>query len=254
MSKVVVLDGGGYMHRCIFNFRNNTQIPATYTYMRCIIGDLKKLKVTLDDVVIVAQDYGKSWRKDIDKTYKAQRKEGREQIESEEWWKERYEEFNDFFPKVDASCPWHYVKIYRIEADDIASVACRYYKDKEVILASSDKDWEMLCQYENVKIFSPRSKKFKHVPNPTKVLLEKIQGDISDNLLTKPSSEIEFERRKTIVNLLELPIHIENEIKEVLDKIMPKNLNLAKVPYSSVREQMKKIYLKETDEDTQKND
>ena len=248
MNKVVILDGGGYMHRCIFAFRNNTAVPASYTYMRCIIGDLKRLKVTLDDIVIIAQDYGKSWRKDIDKTYKAQRKEGREQIESPEWWETMYKEFNDFFPKVDESCPWHYVKIYRIEADDIAAVACRYYPDKEVILCSSDKDWEMLATFDNVKIWSPRTKKFKKIPNPTKILLEKIQGDISDNLLTKPSSVIEFERRKMIVNLIELPIHIEKEIKEVLDKMMPKSINLAKVPYTSVREQIKILYLKEANE------
>jgi len=248
MSKVIVLDGGAYMHRAIFAFRNNYNVPASYTYMRMLVGDLKKLKATLDDIIIIAQDYGKSWRKDIDTTYKAQRKEGREQIESEDWWKEMYGEFNKFFPRVDEACPWHYIKIYRIKADDIASVACRYYQDREIILCSSDKDWEMLLTYDNVKIFSPRTKKFKKVANPTKVLLEKIQGDISDNLLTKPSSELEFEKRKMIVNLLELPNHIESEIKEVLDKIMPKNLKLEKVPYRSVREQLKLLYLKEINE------
>ena len=75
-----------------------------------------------------------------------------------------------------------------------------------------------------------------------KVLMEKINGDISDNLLNKPSSEFEFERRKKIVNLLELPINIDLIIKESLDKITPKNLYLHKIPYHSVREEINKLY------------
>lgn len=242
MSKIIVIDNGNIMFKAIFAFRNNYSIPATYTYMRMIIGYLKRLDLRPDDTVIIAQDYGKSWRKDVDPTYKAQRKGGREQLESPEWWTELYKEFNNFFPKLEISLPWDFVKCYRCEADDVASVACRYYKDKEIILVSSDKDWEMLCQYENVKIFSPITKKFKEVKNPSKVLLEKIQGDISDNLLIKPTTEIEFEKRKKIVSLLELPDNIENPIREELQKLLPKNLYLQKIPYNSIRIEIKKLY------------
>jgi 5'-3' exonuclease len=245
MAKIIVIDGGNYLHRAIFAFRNNYSIPATYTYCRMLIGDLKKVGFTSEDKVIIAQDYGKSWRKDIDLTYKAQRKGKREEIETKEWWEEIYKEFNNFFPKLEAALPWHFIKIYRIEADDIASVATRYYKDKDVILCSSDRDWEMLLTLPNVKIFSPISKKYKVVANPMKVLLEKIQGDISDNLLEKPSSEAEFEKRKKIVNLLELPPEIEQSIKERLENLLPRNLYLHKVPYNSVREELKKLYKEE---------
>lgn len=244
MNKVICIDGGNIMHRSIFAYRNNPNIPTTYTYLRMIIGDLKKVDARLEDTVIIAQDYGKSWRKDVDKTYKAQRKGAREAIESPEWWKTRYEEFNQFIPRLSSTVPWHWISIYRLEADDIASVVSRYYKDNEVILISSDKDWEMLLTFPNVKIFSPISKKFKNVSNPMKVLLDKIQGDISDNLLDKPSSEAEFEKRKKIVNLLELPQEIEQPIKEELDKILPKNLYLHKVPFNSVRIELRKLYCK----------
>jgi hypothetical protein len=253
MNKVIVIDGGYYQQRAITCKLARPSMITTYTYMAMVASDLKKLQATLDDIVIIAQDYG-SWRKDLDKTYKAQRKEGREKAAPPEWWEIRYKEFNDFYPKIDASCPWHFIKIYKIEADDIASVVCRYYPDKEIILCSSDRDWEMLYQYSNVKIYSAlqnkkrKVPKFKEVPNPTGILLEKIQGDKSDNLLTKPSSEAEFERRKTIVNLLELPNHIENEIREVLDKMLPKNLKLEKIPYPTIRERLKKLYLGDKDE------
>jgi 5'-3' exonuclease len=242
MNKTIIIDGGLIMHRSIFAYMNNQQVPGTYTYLRMIIGYLKRIGIDSETKIIIAQDYGKSWRKDIDTSYKAQRKEKREEKQNAEWWKERYGEFDDLFEKLDKAVSWHFVKIHRIEADDIASVACRYYKDNEVILISSDRDWEMLCQYSNVKIFSPISKKYKQVKNPMKVLLEKIQGDISDNLLTKPSSEAEFEKRKQIVNLLELPLYIEQTIKETFDKIMPKTLYLHKVPFHSIREELKKLY------------
>jgi len=241
MPKIIVIDNGNIMHKSIFAFRNNYQIPATYTYMRMIVSYLKKVDAKIEDTIIIAEDFG-SWRKAVDPRYKAQRKDFRESKESAEWWAEMYKEFNDFFPKLNMSTNWNFIKLYKIEADDIASAVARYYKDNEVILISSDKDWEMLCAFPNVKIFSPISKKFKEVKAPMKVLMDKINGDISDNLLEKPSSELEFERRKKIVNLLELPENVDLAIKESLDKITPKNLYLHKIPYRSVREEINKLY------------
>jgi hypothetical protein len=107
---------------------------------------------------------------------------------------------------------------------------------------SSDQDWQMLCAYENVKIFSPITKKFKEVKNPLGVLASKINGDISDNLLSAPSSEREFSIRNKIVNLLELPEEIEKPLKEELLNLPLKNLYVEKLPYKSVREELKKLY------------
>lgn len=234
------------MHRAIFSSMVNENIPATYTYCRMIVGDLKKVEVTSNDMVIIAQDYGKSWRKDVDKNYKAQRKEKREERKPKEWWTEIYEKFNNFFPLLEKSVPWHYISVYRVESDDIASVACRYYKNKPIILLSQDKDWEMLLSIPNVKIFSPISKKYKNVPNPMKILLEKIQGDVSDNLLTKPSSETEWEIRRKIVDLVNpLPDFVEQPIRERLQHILPKNLNINKFPYRSIVPELLKIYKEE---------
>ena len=241
MAKIIVIDNGNIMHKAIFAFRNNCAIPATYTYMRMIVGYLKRLDAKIEDTIIIAEDYG-SWRKKIDPTYKAQRKAFREDKESADWWAAIYKEFNDFIPKLNLSTNWNFIKLYKMEADDIAACATRYFKEQEVILVSSDRDWEMLCAYPNVKIFSPISKKFKEVKAPMKVLMDKIHGDVSDNLLDKPSSEFEFERRKKIVNLLELPLNVELLIKEQLDKITPKNLYLHKIPYRSVREEINKLY------------
>ncbi len=241
-EKVIAIDSGNILHRAIFAYMANPQVPCCYTYMRMVIGYLKKFDITLDDQIIICQDYGRSWRKGLDHSYKAQRKEAREQKKDAAWWKERYGEFDRLFESLEKAMNWQFIKIWGTEADDIASVVARYYKDKEVILVSSDRDWEMLCAFDNVKLFSPITKKYKEIKAPMKVLLEKIQGDVSDNLLTKPSSEAEFEIRKRIVNLLELPLEIEQPIKEQLDKMMPKNLYIHKIPFNSIREQIRLLY------------
>jgi 5'-3' exonuclease len=242
MSKVIVLDFGYIMHRSIFVFRNMPSVPVTYTFLRMCIGYLKKIGLGQDDLVIAAIDYG-SWRKEIDGTYKAQRKDFRESKESEQWWKDIYTEFNEFTKTLELSLPWQFCKIYKIEADDWASVACRYYTDKEIILVSSDKDWEMLCNFPNVKIFSPMTKKYKIVKSPMKVLMEKIHGDISDNLITVPSSEMEFDRRKKIVDLINpLPDFIEQPIKDKFASFLPKNLYTRKLPYRSIAADIDKLY------------
>ncbi|MBU0581323.1 MAG: hypothetical protein KKA19_09115, partial [Candidatus Margulisbacteria bacterium] len=77
MNKVILIDVGNIQFKSIFAYRNNPQIPATYVFLRMIIGYLKKLDVKLDDLVLCCQDYG-SWRKKEDKLYKAQRKDFRE--------------------------------------------------------------------------------------------------------------------------------------------------------------------------------
>ena len=240
-NKIIVIDFGYCMHRAIFAYINNKAVPCTFTFMKMLIGYLRKIGVDLDTTVIAAQDFG-SWRKEIDKNYKAQRKDYRESKETAEFWKNIYKEFNEFIIKLENCLNWQFVKIYKYEADDIASVACRYYKENEVILISADKDWEMLCHFNNVKIFSPITKKYKIVKNPAKVLLEKIQGDISDNLLEKPKNEKEFQIRKKIVDLIKLPSEIEMTIREVFDNFPMKNMLINKVPFYSIQKSLKDLY------------
>lgn len=240
-KKLIVLDWGNITHKAIFCFMNNSQIPFTYTMLRMVIGYFKRLGVTLSDTVVVAEDFG-SWRKDIDKVYKAQRKACRETRQDADWWAEVYKEANLFTEKLNIALPWHFIKIYKMEADDIASCAVRFIDAEEKILVSSDEDWQMLCSIPNVKIFSPYTKKYKIIKNPEKILLKKIRGDISDNLLEAPKTEAEYTKRKMIVNLLELPQHIEAIIRPVIETLPMKSMNLNKIPFRTCQEQIRNLY------------
>ena len=247
-EKVICVDGGNILHRAIFSYMANPQAPATFTYMSMIVGYLRKLEVTLDDKIIIAQDYGRSWRKGLDHNYKAQRKDAREQKKDQAWWKEQYGRFDAFFIRLEPAINWQFIKIWGTEADDILSMIARYYNKDEVIIISSDRDLEQLATFPNTKIYSPLQNKtttkprFKDIPFPMKILAEKIQGDISDNLLDKPSNEAEFEIRKKIVDLTQLPHEIEAPIKSELDKIIPKNIYLHKIQYPKIAERIKLLY------------
>jgi hypothetical protein len=132
--------------------------------------------------------------------------------------------------------------VHNCESDDIASVAIRYMDAEEKILISSDEDWAMLCTLPNVKVFSPYSKKFKIINNPEKILLKKIKGDVSDNLLEEPKTEAEWEKRKMIVDLIHLPLHIEQIIRPVIETLPLKNICISKVPFRTCQEELKKLY------------
>jgi len=241
MNKLIVCDVGYFTHRAIFAYMNNPQLPPTFTFSKMMLACMRKIGVGSNDTIIMAQDFG-SWRKAVDPCYKAQRKDFRESKKDANWWKEVYNDFNEYIVKLDVALDWQFIKIYHMESDDIASVCCKVFPDKEIILMTNDEDWNMLCHYPNVKVFSPTKKQYKIITNPMKILLKKINGDISDNLLTKPSTEAEFERRKKIVNLIELPHEIEQPIKEILLNLPIKNMNLNKMPYRTIREEIKNLY------------
>jgi len=219
------------------------RIPVTYNCLNMISGYMNQLKFNpKEDEVVLACDYGRSWRKKVDLSYKAQRKENREAVMSGEWWKQKYDMFNDLIERMDKGLPFQVIKIWEIEADDIASYVCRHNPSKSIICITTDEDWQMLCQFPNVKIWSPVKKDYYDVKYPLKILAKKIDGDISDNLLTKPQNEFEFERRKQIVNLLELPAWVDDVIKEVVDKQVPKNLQVQYLPFPSMQKKFLKIY------------
>lgn len=242
MHKLLVIDNANIMFKSIFAWRNYSQVPVTYLYLRQIISYLKKIEVTLEDKVIVGIDYG-SWRKSIDSNYKAQRKDLRESVEDATFWEEMFKEFNNFTVKLDQCLPFNFIKIYNCEFDDIASVAIRYLDSyDEKVIISTDEDLHQLCVFPNVRIFSPYTKKYKIIKNPEKILLKKLRGDKSDNLLTIPKTDLEWEKRKMIVDLIHLPTHIDDIIKPTIQSLPIKNLYLNKIPYRSCREAIKTLY------------
>ena len=134
--------------------------------------------------------------------------------------------FQKLTPQLDYATLFILLRIPNCESDDIASVASRVFKDKDVILATIDVDWHMLAYYPNVKIFNLNFKTPKgkggyvsiSKEEALKILAKKCRvGDKGDNVLVYPNEDEEDANlRKTLVNLLELPEDIELYITEVL--------------------------------------
>lgn len=235
MSKIVIVDMSVLAFKSIFNYelalkfhRNAAfNLPASYTYVSSLTSCLKKIGLNQDDTVILALD-DKSWRKNLCADYKSNRQEAREKHTLIDWQKE-FDAISRINSQLDYSTPFHLLRIPNCESDDIASVASRVFKDKELILATIDADWQMLAYYSNVKIFNLNFKTPKGKggyikvtkEDALKILAKKCRlGDKGDNVLVYPNEDEEDANlRKTLVNLLELPQDIELAITEVLQNL-----------------------------------
>jgi len=266
MQKTIIIDCGIFTHTSIFSYgamlkkkiEDKADIkfipPPGYTYFSMIISALKKIGVDTDDIIIMAMDGRDSWRKDLYAPYKAQRKEFREKQKYIDWDK-CYGSVNQVNDQLKNSTNFQFIQIPKIEADDIASVACRFFKDNECVVVSGDADLEQLAYYNNVKIFSTNIKikgtrgAYKIIDNPIAILNEKARkGDVSDNILVEDSdTENDYNLRCTIIDLLNLPQNIEEQItQEFLKLNYNKSLNIEELPYpNSLGKKFTKIYDKD---------
>ena len=249
MNKVIFIDWSVFMFRAITGSLNNPNIPSTYIGLSMIISNLKRIGITPDDRVIIACDKGKSWRKNIDSSYKANRKAGREKLPIN--WDEQFAKFDWLLGKIDEATDFNIVGADSLEADDWLIVGARFFKDNEVILVTTDSDLEQAFSYSNVKIFSPMKKckggkgAYKIPPpnfNVYKLISQKIRKETADNLTSEILSQDDYEKRMQIVNLLELPENIENTIRERLSNLEDKKSNIDLLPFDNLRARFRDIY------------
>jgi 5'-3' exonuclease len=244
LTKVVFVDWSVFVHRSIFAWRTspNKQIRPTFTAMAMILGSLMRVGITPDDIIIIACDSPKgNWRKDIDPAYKANRKEKRDSFE-ELNWDDLFFQFNQLAQKVDAATPWHFVEVDRHEADDIIAYGVKHFSENECVIISTDSDFEMLTAYKNVKLYSPTLKSYKHVKNPYKIIAKKIKREATDNLITPIITAADYEKRNKIVNLVQLPSIVEENVAEALSQITEKEYDVNLLGNPTLIERFNKLY------------
>jgi hypothetical protein len=264
MNKVILLDIAPFMFKAIFNYERmiKTKIesksdmfisPPHYVFFTMILSALKKIGVD-DNTLIIGALEGKSWRKNYDGNYKAQRQGDREEHKLIDWDKQ-FAIFNKLIETLNESTRIHMVREWNSEADDIIAVACKYYQDKEVIIVSLDADLHQLCYYPNTYFFT-LSRKCKGssgiyfpVENPLKIIADKTRlGDKSDNILVDKDNDTpqDQELRRFIIDLVNLPEFVEKPIVKLLETLPEKKDNLDKLPeFKNVREKYLKIYEKD---------
>ena len=155
--------------------------------------------------IVLCCDAGNYWRKDIFPHYKASRKT--KQKKSDFDWNALFnilgkvrEEIREFFP-------YKVLNVERCEADDviatIAKRAAESFPVEDVLIVSSDKDFQQLQKYSNVKQWNPIKKAFVKCPDPEKFLQDLIiRGDSGDGVPNSLSDDdcfvVEGKRQKPL--------------------------------------------------------
>jgi len=170
------------------------------------------------EVVIVA-DGKDNWRKEYFPQYKFKRKEGRE--ESPIDWDEAFRIINMIREEIKENFPYHVLQVHGCEADDaIAHIALstqEFGKHEQVMIVSADKDFVQLQKYDNIKQFSPMTKKFVKSDNPRLTLMEHIfKGDAGDGVPNVMSDDNVFVdgRRQTPVTKKKMEAWLASEDME----------------------------------------
>jgi 5'-3' exonuclease len=134
--------------------------------------------------MVIATD-SSNWRREAFPQYKFKRRDGRE--ESSLDWGEIFRIINLVFEEIGDNLPYKTLKIDGCEADDIIGTLVEntqeFGQHDDVMIISADKDFIQLQKYNNVRQFSPMTKKFIQDPNPRRYLFDQIlKGDSSDGV------------------------------------------------------------------------
>lgn len=138
------------------------------------------------------------------------------------------------------------------EADDIISSLTIYTSENKVmnglfeepepvLILSSDKDFQQLQKFENVKQYSPLKKKFIKTSNPKQFLKEHImRGDTSDgvpNFLSDDDAFVSDNKRQKPLSSKKLSVWLELDPEEFCEGEMLRNyrrnemlIDLTKIP------------------------
>jgi 5'-3' exonuclease len=265
MSKIILIDSSGLFVPTVKVWGRLREqqvktgkppfiIPAHTMYFNSLISSLSKIGVDSDDTIIMAEE-GHSWRKDLASFYKAQREDLRKKDTFVDWTYQ-YQMLNKLHSQLNNATNWFFVRHPNLEADDIIAIAVRYFKDKEIVIVSGDKDLFQLAYYPNVHMFNLNKKIngskgiFEAVKEPLKIIADKVKnGDHGDNIFVEPDeTEHDAELRRVLVNLLELPTEIEQKGVKVLEEELSysKSLHLEYLPeFNNVQEKFLKIYKKD---------
>jgi hypothetical protein len=156
------------------------------------------------EVVIVA-DGGGNWRKEVYPEYKYKRKENRE--ESKIDWDEAFRIINMVLQEIKDHMPYKVIHQWGCEADDSIAEIVKWTQEfgnhEKVMIVSADKDFKQLQKFDNVRQYSPITKKLIKVDNPRLELEEHIlTGDAGDGVPNVLSDDKVFAegRRQNILS------------------------------------------------------
>ena len=145
-----------------------------------IIQFKKKFSREFDKTVVLCFDGKYYWRRDVFLNYKKNRAKGRE--ESKFDWDNFFDCFNQLKKEFKENLPYKVIENDRAEADDIISTLCQRFRNEDILIISSDHDFQQLHSLsDTIKQYSPLHKKMLSDKNYS--LFEHIvKGDSGDGI------------------------------------------------------------------------
>ena len=130
--------------------------------------------------LVLCCDGRNSWRREHFPLYKAGRKTTRDSSSKD--WTQIFESLDTIKSELKEYFPYKYIEVEEAEADDIIGFLAKTW-GVPIMIISGDKDFIQLQVKENVKQYSPITKKMIIDKDPAKYLKEHImRGDSSDGV------------------------------------------------------------------------
>lgn len=150
--------------------------------------------------LVFAVDSRDTWRKDLFKYYKANRKKSRSNSDID--WSVVYEILDRLIEDLKTVFPYKVVKVPKTEGDDIIAILCMAYRDEKNLILSSDKDFIQLQKFPNVFQYDVVRVRWLKNKNPDMFLREHVmRGDSGDgipNFLSPDNIFVSDGRQKSI--------------------------------------------------------
>ena len=180
------------------------QTEADLDFVRhSVLNSLRMYRTKYTDEygeLVICCDDRKSWRKDYFPLYKAGRRSGRDSSPLN--WSQIFECFDTIKSELKTIFPYKYIQVEGCEADDIIGFLSRHEsRNEKIMIISSDKDFIQLHS-DNVKQWSPVTKKIVNGEEPNQYLFEHIlkgdKGDGVPNILSADDSIVNGVRQRPI--------------------------------------------------------
>ena len=117
--------------------------------------------------LVLCCDGRNSWRREHFPLYKAGRKTTRDSSSKD--WTQIFESLDTIKSELKEYFPYKYIEVEAAEADDVIGVLAKSWNEP-IMIISSDKDFIQLQVKENVKQYSPITKKIVNDTNPERYL------------------------------------------------------------------------------------
>jgi hypothetical protein len=150
--------------------------------------------------IVLCHEGGKCWRNSVFPQYKQNRTKAKASSDID--WKTVYGMIDGIREEIRDVFPYRHMRVQGAEADDVIATLTKHYSaNEQIIIVSSDKDFQQLQIYPNVRQWSPVTKGFVVCKNPTEFLMDHIlggdSGDGIPNILSDDDCFITDGKRQT---------------------------------------------------------